>query len=54
MICSFKDVLKEFTLYFVCVFCFEGLQLVYITYPLQFETIDLFFISKILVFEIIL
>ena len=34
-----------------CAFCFEGLLLVYTAYPLRYETIDLLFINKILVFE---
>ena len=48
MICSFKNVLKDLVLDF---FCFEGLLLVYIAYPLRFTVIDLVFISKMLLYN---
>ena len=48
MVCSFKDVLKDFAFDFAF-FYFEGLLL---ACPLRFETIDLTFVSKILVFDI--
>ena len=57
MIWSFKNVLKGVTLDFSLftldfTLDFEDLLLVYVAYPLRFPEIDLFFISKIVVFEI--
>ena len=49
MIYSFKNVLKGFALDFLF---FWGLAVgVYIACPLRYATIDLLFISKILIFE---
>ena len=46
MICSFKDVLKDFALYFVLLVL--GLLLVYIADPWQFAMFDLLFVNKVL------
>ena len=45
VIWSLNDVLKDLA------FSFEELAMVYIAYLLRFETIDLLFVSKILIFE---
>ena len=51
MICSVKNVLKNFALDFVLL-VLKALLLVYIACPWRFATIDLDFVSKILLFEI--
>ena len=50
MICSFKDVLKNVALDFVLLVF--SLLLVYVACLWRFATIDLVFVSKILVFKI--